>query len=173
MRHPVITSWETMRHIVIENFHQAPGLPKNTKRYLSSVDDIYKSDAYHSLSIEGYNVTPALIDRVQRGDWDPDHHNDDRNRQHTTIVRVVLGVLRAILTLRRAKVHYFRIYDLRSTYATRLSAAGVADEWVTQLPAGRCQGLQEVFSDETADEARGSGKVEPDGKRTEWVLTQF
>ena len=24
-------------------------------------------------------------------------------------------------------------YDLRSTYATRLSAGGVADEWVTQL----------------------------------------
>jgi len=37
------------------------------------------------------------------------------------------------LTLRRAKVSYFRIYDLRSTYATRLSAGGVADEWVTQL----------------------------------------
>ena len=36
-------------------------------------------------------------------------------------------------TLRRAKVPYFRIYDLRSTYATRLSAGGVADEWVTQL----------------------------------------
>ncbi len=36
-------------------------------------------------------------------------------------------------TLRRAKVRYFRIYDLRSTYATRLSAGGVADEWVTQL----------------------------------------
>lgn len=35
--------------------------------------------------------------------------------------------------LRRAKVPYFRIYDLRSTYATRLSAGGVADEWVTQL----------------------------------------
>ena len=28
---------------------------------------------------------------------------------------------------------YFRIYDLHSTYATRLSAGGVADEWVTQL----------------------------------------
>jgi integrase len=37
------------------------------------------------------------------------------------------------LTLRRAGIQYFRIYDLRSTYATRLSAGGVADEWVTQL----------------------------------------
>jgi integrase len=36
-------------------------------------------------------------------------------------------------TLRRAKVPYFRIYDLRSTYETRLSAGGVADEWVTQM----------------------------------------
>ena len=45
-------------------------------------------------------------------------------------------------TLRRAKVPYFRIYDLRSTYATRLSASGVADEWVTQLLG---QGDAKVF----------------------------
>src|SRR6266851_7580850 len=37
------------------------------------------------------------------------------------------------LTLKRAKIPYFRIYDLRSTYVTRLSAGGVADEWVTQM----------------------------------------
>jgi integrase len=43
------------------------------------------------------------------------------------------------LTLRRAKVPYFRIYDLRSTYATRLSAGGVADEWVTQLRQGEAR----------------------------------
>jgi integrase len=36
-------------------------------------------------------------------------------------------------TLRKAGVAHFRLYDLRSTYATRLSAGGVADEWVTQL----------------------------------------
>src|SRR5262249_34115421 len=35
-----------------------------------------------------------------------------------------------------------RIYDLRSTYATRLSAGGVADEWVTQLLR---QGDAQVF----------------------------
>ena len=36
-------------------------------------------------------------------------------------------------SLRRAGVRYFRLYDLRSTHATRLSAGGVADEWVTQM----------------------------------------
>ena len=45
-------------------------------------------------------------------------------------------------TLRRANVPYFRIYDLRSTYATRLSAGGVADEWVTQMLR---QGDAQVF----------------------------
>jgi integrase len=37
------------------------------------------------------------------------------------------------MALRRARITHFRIYDLRSTYATRLSAGGVADEWVTQM----------------------------------------
>jgi len=58
-------------------------------------------------------------------------------------------------TLRRAKVAYFRIYDLRSTYATRLSAGGVADE---------CQGVQEVLTDEVADETGGAAEDEPEGE---------
>jgi integrase len=45
-------------------------------------------------------------------------------------------------TLRRAGIPYFRIYDLRSTYASRLTAGGVADEWVTQMLR---QGDSQVF----------------------------
>ena len=36
-------------------------------------------------------------------------------------------------TLRRAGVPYFSIYELRHTFATRLSAGGVADHFVTQM----------------------------------------
>jgi hypothetical protein len=36
-------------------------------------------------------------------------------------------------TALRKGYSYFQLYDLRSTYATRLSAGGVADEWVTQM----------------------------------------
>ena len=79
--------WDTMRGVVIENFPKAPGLPKDRKEYLGFVDDIYKSDAYHSLSIEGHSVTPALIERVQRGDWDPDHHDDDRSNRDALAAR--------------------------------------------------------------------------------------
>ena len=60
----------------------------------------------------------------------------ENERTSTTLKRV------GAKTLRRAKVPYFRIYDLRSTYATRLSAGGVADEWVTQLLR---QGDAQVF----------------------------
>jgi hypothetical protein len=35
------------------------------------VNEIYTHDAYHSLSIEGYQVTPELIDKIASGDWDP------------------------------------------------------------------------------------------------------
>ena len=62
----------------------------------------------------------------------------DRARICSRATRIRRGIRRRsrrswTATLRRAKVPYFRIYDLRSTYATRLSAGGVADEWVTQL----------------------------------------
>jgi len=42
----------------------------------------------------------------------------------------------------RENLPYFRICDLRSAYATRLSAGGVSDEWVTQLLR---QGDAQVF----------------------------
>ncbi len=62
----------------------------------------------------------------------------DRNKSgHQVALKTVWSK-----TLRRAKIPYFRIYDLRSTYATRLSAGGVADEWVTQLLR---QGDSQVF----------------------------
>jgi fido (protein-threonine AMPylation protein) len=79
--------WKTMRETIMENFPKAPGLPKDKEAYLSFVDDIYKSDAYHSLSIEGYSVSPALIDRVQWGDWNPDNHDQDRKNRDALAAR--------------------------------------------------------------------------------------
>ena len=79
--------WESMRGVIVETFPKAPGLPRNRGKYLRLVDDMYKSDAYHSLSIEGYSVTAALIERVQRGDWDLDHHDDDRQSRDALAAR--------------------------------------------------------------------------------------
>jgi len=79
--------WKSLRDEITANFPAAPGLPRDKHAYLEFVDDIYKSDAYHSLSIEGYSVTPQLIDRVQTGNWDPDHHDDDRKNRDALAAR--------------------------------------------------------------------------------------
>ncbi|HLB57315.1 MAG TPA: cell filamentation protein Fic, partial [Gammaproteobacteria bacterium] len=50
----------------------------NTKTYLKQVAATYVTDAYHSLSIEGYYVSPELIERVRSGKWNPDADENDR-----------------------------------------------------------------------------------------------
>ncbi len=79
--------WKSMPNVVAENFPAAPGLPEDKGAYLGFVDDIYKSDAYHSLSIEGYSVTPELLARVQQGNWNPEHHDDDRKSRDALAAR--------------------------------------------------------------------------------------
>ena len=79
--------WESMRGKVLEVFPGAPGLPADKDAYLKFVEDIYRSDAYHSLSIEGYSVSPELIERVRAGNWDPDKHDADRQSRDTLAAR--------------------------------------------------------------------------------------
>jgi hypothetical protein len=79
--------WKSLRDEITADFPAAPGLPNDKNAYLERIDDIYKSDAYHSLSIEGYSVTPQLIERVQAGSWDPDHHDDDRKNRDALAAR--------------------------------------------------------------------------------------
>ena len=79
--------WESMRETVVAAFPTAPGLPKDTDAYLSSVDEMYRSDAYHSLSIEGYRVTLELIERVRTGDRDPDNRESDRRSRDALAAR--------------------------------------------------------------------------------------
>jgi fido (protein-threonine AMPylation protein) len=72
---------------VIDTFPGAPGLPRDQEGYLKFVEDIYKSDAYHSLSIEGYSVTPELIDRVRQGNWNPIVNDEDRKNRDALAAR--------------------------------------------------------------------------------------
>ncbi len=70
--------WADMRGIVLKTFPQAPLLNQNADEYLKHVDDIYLTDAYHSLSIEGYRVSEGLIKRVRSGAWDPEANPKDK-----------------------------------------------------------------------------------------------
>ena len=79
--------WESMRGKVLASFPKAPGLPADKAAYLGYVDEIYRTDAYHSLSIEGYSVTPGLVERVRQGGWDPEHDAGDRRNRDALAAR--------------------------------------------------------------------------------------
>ena len=79
--------WESMRGKVLASFPKAPGLPADQQAFLRYVDEIYRTDAYHSLSIEGYSVTPGLVERVRQGGWDPEHDAGDRKNRDALAAR--------------------------------------------------------------------------------------
>ena len=72
--------WKTLREDVEECFslpqQPTPGIRQMLKRIQATQVD----DAYHSLSIEGYQVTPDLIRRVREGTWDADLESNRNER---------------------------------------------------------------------------------------------
>jgi hypothetical protein len=70
--------WADMRGVVLQHFPPAPLLRQTTDEYLTHVDELYLTDAYHSLSIEGYRVSEELIERVRSGNWDPETNRKDK-----------------------------------------------------------------------------------------------
>jgi hypothetical protein len=80
-------TWEAMRKTVIQAFPPAPGLPKDKTAYMASLNSIYKTDAYHSLSIERYKVTPELIERVRTGTWNINENEEDKKQRDAMAAR--------------------------------------------------------------------------------------
>lgn len=72
--------WQQMRETIIKDFPKAPGIPDDKENYLKLVEEIYTTDAYHSLSIEKYKVTPELIERVRIGTWNAHDEEDKKQR---------------------------------------------------------------------------------------------
>lgn len=72
--------WQAMRGPIIDRFPKSPGRPNDLDAYMKRVQETYVTDAYHSLSIEGYRVSPELIERVRSGTWNPDR--DEKDREH-------------------------------------------------------------------------------------------
>lgn len=79
--------WHKMRPTIIDSFPIAPGLPIDKISFLQNVDNQYVADAYHSLSIEGYQVTAELIDKVRSGLWDPEGDETDKNQKNALAAR--------------------------------------------------------------------------------------
>ena len=79
--------WERMREKIIVDFPKARPVASDVDAYLKSMDDIYVTDAYHSLSIEGYRVSPELIEKVRLGTWSPEDNQEDRTLRDALAAR--------------------------------------------------------------------------------------
>jgi hypothetical protein len=55
-----------------------PVIVSNPDAYLRHLEAVYEHDAYNSLSIEGYRVTPELIEKIRNGDWNTDGNPNDQ-----------------------------------------------------------------------------------------------
>lgn len=77
--HRIRLKWEAMREDVITHFPAAQPVTNDVEAYLTDMDEIFVTDAYHSLSIEGYRVSPELIEKVRSGGWNPDNDKEDRS----------------------------------------------------------------------------------------------
>ncbi len=70
--------WHSMRAEVIANFPKTVVGKANVQQYMAELEDTFVTDAYHSLSIEGYRVTHELIEHVRSGNWNPEQSDDSR-----------------------------------------------------------------------------------------------
>lgn len=88
--------WREMRESVIENFPEHPVKTIKATTYLKNVDDVFVADAYHSLSIEGYRVSEALIEKIRDGNWNPDHDEGDRAHRNALAARGYFDAFQAV-----------------------------------------------------------------------------
>jgi fido (protein-threonine AMPylation protein) len=89
--------WQQMRAVVLEHIPPAILLPKVHQILFKEIDDIYLTDAYHSLSIERYKVTPELIEKVSSGKWNLKGNIEDRKQRDAMAAR---GYYQAFLAVK-------------------------------------------------------------------------
>ncbi len=58
------TLWDELRTQVLSTWTVPRRVAQDAGTYLKDAQERYVADAYHSLSIEGYHVTPDLIEKV-------------------------------------------------------------------------------------------------------------
>ena len=95
--------WAEMRGLVLDVFPPPEPAARTPEAFFEQLEDIYVHDAYNSLSIEGYQVTPELIERIRRGDWNPDDPRDAGERN----AMAARGYLEAFKTVKKSIADIF------------------------------------------------------------------
>jgi len=91
--------WGQFRNVVISHFPPVSGLPANSRAYLDHITEMYAQDAYNSLSIEGYQVTRELIEKVKRAEWLPEQNPTDQQQRDALAAR---GYYEAFLSVKES-----------------------------------------------------------------------
>lgn len=120
--------WQAMRQVVVDEF-PAPGEGiADVQSILEQVEERYVADAYHSLSIEGYRVTPDLIEKVRNGQWQPDGE-DARSRDAMAAkgyFEAHMKVKAYIAETTRARPASWPLYDALTSWYRALFSPSVA-----------------------------------------------
>jgi len=88
--------WQSMAADLEGIFPAPPGRPNDREAFLKRVDEAYVADAYHSLSIEGYRVSPELIEKVRQGSWNPDADSEDQDHRNALAARGYWDAFQAV-----------------------------------------------------------------------------
>nr|WP_321358920.1 Fic family protein [uncultured Hyphomonas sp.] len=87
--------WEKMRGQIPDVFPKA--VPVNdADAYIAGMEAVIDQDAYHSLSIEGYQVSEDLITKIREGKWDPDAIEADRSQRDAMAARGYLDAFEKV-----------------------------------------------------------------------------
>lgn len=83
--------WQQMRESIIDSFEgcrpEFEFFSRPLNETLAMINELYVHDAYNSLSIEGYKVTPELIERVSNGNWSPETNEKDNEAKDALAAR--------------------------------------------------------------------------------------
>lgn len=88
--------WAQHRATVLQERPQLAEAPRVLEAYLAEVEALKVQDAYHSLSIERYRVTPELIKKVAEGLWSPTTDSQDKQQIDAMAARGYLAAFRLV-----------------------------------------------------------------------------
>jgi hypothetical protein len=87
--------WKKMRPAVVDAFPKS-SVSQDLQKSLRIIETLYNQDAYHSLSIEGYEVTEELIKKIKEGAWNPETDTTDNGQRNALAAKGYLGAFRSV-----------------------------------------------------------------------------
>lgn len=122
--------WQTLRDDVENVFSDKPPSfnfnERTIEQIFDDIEELYVQDAYHSLSIEGYRVTPELIEKVRAGSWAPEAVVQDKEARDALAARGYFEAFNAVKASLQA-MHQGKVSSL-----SQAIAVGITD-WYTSL----------------------------------------